>query len=110
MPMTLQELQEEQSKFEDKIAENDYVFIGPEDLDLMEDFMKTANNNAPIIAQTRQLHHFLDHKPSILKAIESLPKNTTLRLYIASKSPLPMLIHYTIEEYCEKHNIRPNKE
>jgi len=102
----LEDLIKEEEEFQNYLADNYYTFIGPVDQNLMEEFLRTANELAPIQGFSRRLYHVLTHKPSVLHACHSLPRNTEFRIYVTEISDLPMLLHSTTEEYCKKHDIK----
>jgi hypothetical protein len=94
-----------EEKFQPFLLKNDYTFIGPIDIDLLQQFIMTTNRIAPKIAILCKVHQALSNKNSIRKAILTLPLNTELRVYVIISNGYRDLFHTTIEEYCKKNNI-----
>lgn len=104
--MNLEQLIEEQAKFEPYLKDTDYTFIGPVNQNLFEPFMKNANLIAPMKGFPRKIKDFLSNKDAILKAIALLPPQTELRIYVITDRSNDILFHSTIEEYCKRQNIK----
>lgn len=94
-----------EEKFQPFLLKNDYTFIGPTDTNLMTSFMQVANTIAPTIAVSRLIHHALSNKNAIKQAIQTLPLNTELRIYVVISNGNHNLIHSDIAEYCRRNNI-----
>ena len=101
----MDELIELEERFQPYLQNNDYTFIGPVNSDLMQGFISTANMLAPVVAISRSIHHALSHQQSVRRALGTLPVNTNLRIYVVVNRASDMLIHATIEEYCDRNNI-----
>jgi hypothetical protein len=104
----LQELIELEDRFQPYLLNNDYTFIGPVDQQLLEPFMRRANNLAPVISMSRSLHDFLSDKDATRQALAVLPPGTPLRIFVVTYTPPPrdsFLLHSTIEGYCQEHHI-----
>lgn len=99
------ELIQIQDRFQPLLRDQDYSFIGPEDQGLLEAFMRRANELAPVVDISRELRHFLDNKETAIQALDVLPADTKLRIYVVSGRVDEMLFHHTIENYCKEHNI-----
>lgn len=104
--MNLEQLIEEQAKFEPYLNDTDYTFIGPINQNLFESYMKNTNLIAPMKGFPRKIKDFLSNKDAILKAIALLPPQTELRIYVIIDKSNDILFHSTIEEYCERQNIK----
>jgi hypothetical protein len=101
----LEELLNEEQKFQPYLLKGHYTFIGPENQNLLGKFIEQANLLAPIIAISRTVHHALSHKNSTINALQVLPPKTKLRIYIVIPTTSPILFHSNIEEYCNQNNI-----
>src|SRR5689334_14392783 len=102
----LNELIELEDKFQSYLMGGDYTFIGPVDQALLPPFIKMANQLAPITGWFRTIHHALGHKPSVRQAANALPTDAQLRIYVVTPTRHDgMLLHDTIEGYCNKNNI-----
>ena len=105
----MEELINQQNDFRQYLRGNDYTFIGPVNQNLFEPFMRNVNILAPVVAFSRSIHHALSHEDSILKSIATLPAGTPLRLYVIINESDDILIHSTIEEYCDRFGINYRK-
>ena len=105
MNNSLKELINLQERFQPYLLNDDYTFIGPANQDLLEPFMKTANNLAPIVEFERKFEHFLGNKEAAITALSVLPPNTQLRIYVIHNRSESMLLHDTIEGYCKENKI-----
>ncbi|SIS68781.1 hypothetical protein SAMN05421789_104217 [Kaistella chaponensis] len=103
--MNIENLIEEQSKFEPYLKDTDYTFIGPVDQNLFEPFMKNANLIAPIKGYSRKIKDFMSDKSAVSTALALLPIGTELRIYVIIDKSEDILFHSTIEEYCERMKI-----
>lgn len=101
----LEQLLSEEQKFQPYLLEGHYTFIGPEDQNLLGQFIERANWLAPIVAISRTVHHALSHKDSTINALQVFPQNTQLRIYVVIPTNSPILFHSNIEEYCNQNNI-----
>ncbi|MCB0743156.1 MAG: hypothetical protein KDC67_04570 [Ignavibacteriae bacterium] len=101
----MDELLELEERFQPFLLNDDYTFIGPTDINLLNEFTRTANRLAPVVAISRSVHHALSHTPSTRTAIGILPPGTELRIYVVIRTNDPILFHATIEEYCDRNNI-----
>ena len=101
----MKELIDLEERFQPFLQNNDYTFIGPANVTLMENFIRSANMSAPVIANSRSVHHALSHKPSVLGALGILPVDAELRIYVVVNEADDFLFHATIEEYCQRFNI-----
>lgn len=104
----LKELIQLQDRFQPFLRNRDYTFIGPEDQSLLEPFMRRANDLAPIVSFNRELRHFLNNRAAAIQALEVLPANTPLRIYVVDGTTEDFLFHDTLENYCANHNIEFN--
>jgi len=103
--MNIENLTEEQSKFEPYLINTDYTFIGPVDQNLFEPFMKNVNLFAPMKGYHRKIKDFMSDKNAVNKALALLPVGTELRIYTIINKSENILFHSTIEEYCETMKI-----
>lgn len=101
----LEELIKKEEAFQEHLLNRDYTFIGPSNQELMEEFIKNANNFAPIVSVSRSIHQVLSHKKSVRKAIDLLPPQTDLRIYVVKRSlGKQFLAHSTIDDYSKENN------
>ncbi|WP_405266291.1 hypothetical protein [Cellulophaga sp. Ld12] len=100
----MEDLIELEERFQPFLQSNDYTFIGPMDMALMENFMRQVNLSAPVIGLGRTIHDALSHKPSVHSTLLTLPLNTALRIYVVINEG-NNLIHATIEDYCERFGL-----
>ena len=101
----IEELIQIQDRFQPLLRDQDYTFIGPEDHNLLEPFMRRANDLAPVVDINRELRHFLDNRETAIQALDILPADSKLRIYVVNGQFDEMLFHHTIENYCIEHNI-----
>jgi hypothetical protein len=101
----LEELIQLQERFQPFLRNRDYTFIGPEDQSLFEPFMNRANDLAPIVGIIRESRHFLNNKTTAIQALDVLPEDAQLRIYVVDGSIENVLLHDTIENYCKRHDI-----
>lgn len=101
----MENLVELENKFQPFLQNNDYTFIGPLDVNLLNDFTQAANRLAPVVAFSRSVHHALSHKPSVREALGVLPIDIELRIYVVIRRNEPFLFHTTIEDYCDTNNM-----
>lgn len=101
----LQELKAIQDRFEPLLQEGYYTFIGPVDQKLFASFMRQVNDIAPVVANSRELHHFMGNKQAVELALQLYPPNLPLRIYVVNVTEQPILLHDTIEGYCKRHGL-----
>lgn len=101
----LQELLDIQERLEPHLLPGYYSFIGPVNQNHFEPFMRTANNIAPVVAFSRSIHHVLSNKQAVQMALGIFSANEPLRLYVVQRGQGDILLHDTVEGYCEKNNI-----
>lgn len=101
----VEELIQLQDRFQPFLRNNDYTFIGPVKQNLLELFMRRANELAPIVNIDRELRHFLNHRTAALQALHVLPAGTQLRIYVVDGGTDNIFLHDTIENYCANHKI-----
>lgn len=101
----LQQLLNTQARLEQHLLPGYYTFIGPVEQNLMQPFMRRANDIAPVVAFSRSIHDVLSNKQAIQRALEILPANEPLRIFVVQRHKSDVLLHDTIEGYCEKNNI-----
>ncbi len=101
----LEELSDRQERFEPYLKNGHYSFIGPVDQNLFEPFMKTVNRFAPVKSFSRSIHDVLSNKQAVQKTLGMFPDTIELRIYVVQKSDSQILLHDTIEGYCEKNNV-----
>ncbi|MBS1565312.1 MAG: hypothetical protein JST39_13040, partial [Bacteroidetes bacterium] len=104
----LQELIELEEQFQPHLLPGAYTFIGPSNPELFQPFMARANDLAPVVAMIREIRHFMGNKQATRAALTTLPQCTTLRIYVIPNAHGQMLIHTTIEQYCNDNNINFN--
>ncbi|MFZ1791245.1 MAG: hypothetical protein WAT92_23160 [Saprospiraceae bacterium] len=103
---TFRKLKEEKKNFEPFLEKSDYIFIGPNDINLLEDFMKIANQNTPVVRHSRKIKDFLTNDEGVEVAIASLPNDAQLRIYIVVHDKGNLFIHSTVEDYCKERHIK----
>jgi len=104
----LQQLIKLEDRFQPYLLNHDYTFIGPADQNLMNVFMKRANDIAPVVSFSRSIHDALSSKDATRRAAASLPIGTPLRLFVIQRTSgayEDMLLHDTLEGYIQKNNI-----
>lgn len=101
----MEELEELEERFQPFLRENDYTFIGPVDMNLMENFIRTANMLVPVVGINRSVHHALSHRDATRAALNNLPQGSELRIFVVLNEAEDFLFHATIEEYCDRFNI-----
>ncbi|WP_123962581.1 hypothetical protein [Chryseobacterium sp. 5_R23647] len=104
--MSLENLIEEQSKFDSYLKNSDYTFIGPVNQNLFEPFFKNVNMIAPMRGFPRKIKDFMSNRDAVLKVLSQLPNEEELRIYVIIDRSDDILFHSTIEEYCERFNIQ----
>jgi hypothetical protein len=103
--MTLQQLIESEEKFQPYLKNNDFTFIGPEDQNLFEPFMKAANNLAPVVSISRRFRDFLGNPEATRRALGVLAPGAKLRIYVIDGSTESALLYDTIPGYCNTNRI-----
>ena len=101
----LQELKAIQERFELLLKEGYYTFIGPVDENLFTPFLKRVNNAAPGKLFNHSIHDDLANKEAVDIALTMFPDGFPLRLYVVSSADSQILLHDTVEGYCEKHGV-----
>jgi len=101
----MNELLQLEERFQPFLQNDDYTFIGPSDINLLNEFTQAANRLAPVVAFSRSVHHALSHSPSTRAALGVLPQGTEMRIYVVIRRNDPVWFHATIEDYCETNNI-----
>jgi hypothetical protein len=104
----LQQLIELEDRFQPYLLNDDYTFIGPADQNLFKPFMRRANDIAPVVSFSRSIHDALSDQDATRQAAASLPAGTPLRIFVIQRTSgryEDMLLHDTIEGYCQKNNI-----
>lgn len=100
----LQELIDLEKRFQPFLHGGDYTFIGPTDAKQFEDFIKAADNFAPSKLFDRTIHHALSDKQATWSALQAFV-TSPLQVYVISAAAASSLIHGTIDDYCNFHNI-----
>lgn len=101
----LEEIILEEQNFQRYLLANHYSFIGPDNPNLFESFIQHSNLIAPNFGLGGTIHNVLSHKNTTITALEILPQNTQLRVYIIIPNSSQILFHSSIPEYCNQNNI-----
>ena len=104
----LQQLIEREERFQPHLLNDDYTFIGPADQNLFNSFMHRANDIAPVVSFSRSVHDALSNKAATRQALASLPLGAPVRIFVIQRTSGNydnMLLHDTVEGYCQKINI-----
>lgn len=104
----LEQLIELEERFQPYLLNDDYTFIGPADQNLFNSFMRRANDIAPVVSFSRSIHDALSDKDAIRQGLASLPAGAPVRIFVIQRTSGrydSMLLHDTVEGYCQKNNI-----
>lgn len=99
-----EEIFTQEEDFQPYLLENHYTFVGPVNDDLFEKFIKIVNEIAPPNV-FHTIHNVLSNSKTTRKALDLFPPDTQLRIYVVSYRSNSLLIHSTINGYCEKFNV-----
>jgi hypothetical protein len=114
MNIQFEQLRTLEEKVKPHLKNNEYTFIGPVDQNLFAPFMKNAHrialNNCRLGLLGPTLHELLSNKDVISSTIETVNPDAPLRIYIVNIINInrindKVLLHDTIENYCDKNNI-----
>ncbi|MDQ6528251.1 hypothetical protein [Flavobacterium sp. LHD-85] len=100
----MEELFLEEDRFQKHLNDNHYTLIAPVDLNLFEPFIKTINEIAPS-SFFGSIDDALKNREAVRIAIQNFPPQTEYKVYVII-SMGGMMLHATLEEYCERHNIQ----
>jgi hypothetical protein len=100
----MEELYLKENEFQRHLKENHYTLIAPVDLNLFEPFIKTINKIAPSSVFST-IDDSLSNKDAVKGAIQNFPPQTKYQIYVILSSG-GMMLHATLEEYCERYKIK----
>jgi hypothetical protein len=83
------------------LQEGCYTFIGPENEDLLGNFISFINN-ATADEETQAISYKLLNKNAIKQALSFLPKAEKLTIYVVEGSSPYGVVYATATEYCAK--------
>ena len=86
------------------LQEGCYSFIGPENEDLLGNFISFVNN-ATSDDDTKAISYKLLNKTAIRQALSFFPANEKLAIYIAEGSAPYGVVYTTATDYCTKLGI-----
>lgn len=87
------------------LRNQDYTFIAPVETTQFEEYVKIANRIHAYKAFSVSIHQVLSDNEVNRIALDHLPANTELRLYVITYSGSEIIGHLTIEQYCSKYKI-----
>ena len=94
----------QEEDFQPYLLENHYTFVAPINGDLLDKFIKITNEIAPPNV-FHTIHNVLSNRNATKKALEFLPPDTQLRVYVIIPNNDTFLIHATIDDYCKRYNV-----
>lgn len=103
-----EEILELDNRFQPYLQGKDYTFVGPVDTSLFKPFFLKVGDFAPGPLFDGTLHHQLSNKEAVAKALDYLPNNTPLRVYVVLREGIGRsadLVHASIEIYCRDKGI-----
>lgn len=104
--MNLKQLFELDEKLQPLLKHGYYSFIAPIDMNLFEDFAKKVQEIAPGSLFNKSIHRILSNRDATRKALLFF-SGSDCRIYVVdrNKGNGDILLHDTIEGYCEDNGI-----
>ncbi|WP_157505878.1 hypothetical protein [Flavobacterium chungangense] len=100
----MEELYLKEKEFQKYLTDNHYTLIAPVNPNLFEPFIKTINKIAPSNVFST-IDDSLSNKDAVKVAIQNFPPQTEYQIYVII-SGRGMMLHATLEEYCERYKIK----